>query len=386
MKKWTWLLVVVLLTMSLACLGSGGKETVVPTEEAVSSGETVKATAVPADEKQPEPTAKAAVATKPTTKEESTAGGEVLADLQLSAWDALDSYRGTMTLRYEGVDGNTGEMTMLQEATKDPLAMRYLITVQGQMPGQEILDTSDESMEIEVIQIGDQQWMRFGEMWMQTSGENSASMEDFTQFIDTEDLDQVLKDKNMKYIGKENVNGVQTRHYQGAYNALLGGFFAAGQDIKSGTIEMWIADGAGLPNFVIKMEVEAEGILEIDEETGTQVEGKMVITQEVQEINQPITITAPEDAGGAMPEDVPEYPNSEGLSAFGGMITFNTTDAVEDVTTFYEGAMAEAGWTAQEESFLGPTWEKDGRTLSLLVNVDENTGMTSVVIMINENE
>ncbi|MBN2006625.1 MAG: hypothetical protein JXA21_24950 [Anaerolineae bacterium] len=393
MKRLTLVIVVLLLALSLACGGS--KETPEATKAPDATAEkTVAATAEKTVEKTVAATAeKTEEATKAPETEEpkgQPSGSTGAIHIDSGAFEELESYRSSMSIAFTPDDGDTGEIHLTQEMSSDPAAHRVLMSIVGAFPGTEEM-TDGASLEIEVIMIEDKQWMRFGDAWMQTSVDsgsavdmnNMAGMQD--TFINPENLNSLSED-DLKFVGNEKINGVNTKHYSAEYDSLWGKLGMEGEDIESGSADIWVADESNLPQFVMKMEFEVKGKLDIGE-TGEKVDGTMVMEMEVTDVNEPVTIEAPEDAlSGGMPEDVPEYPNAEDMSALGDMVMFTTSDSVDDVTAFYDEAMEEAGWTAGEASILGSTWTKDGRSLDLMVTEDDSTKKTSVIIMVSEEE
>lgn len=386
MKRLPFIIVVLLLALSLAC---GGKttpvaiiektaEATVEKDEPASGGDT---------EKTVEAT-KAAETEEP--KDQPSSGGNNAFHVDSGAFEELDSYRSEMDISFTPDGGETGKIHVIQEATTDPVAQRIVMSMVGEFPGTETA-IGGEELDVEVIMIGDKQWMRIGETWIQTSVDSSeainmdgmAGLQE--TFIDPDNLN-ALSENDLKLIGEEKINGINTKHYSAEYDSLWGKLGINSEDIESGKADIWIAAESNLPQFVVRMKFEVKGKLDVGD-TGEDVKGTMIMDMEVTDINQPISIEAPKDAlSSGLPEDVPEYPGAEGLSAMGGMIMFSTTDSVEDVTAFYEKELEEAGWTAAEVSFLGPSWTKDNREFSLLVTEEEDTEKTSVVIMINEGE
>ncbi len=401
MKRLTLMIVVLLLALSLACGGSkatpekatpegqGTAKTVEATaektveKEAPSTNKTVEATEAPKETEEPKET--------PTEKAQPSGGDNAAFHIDSGAFEELDSYRSEMNISFTPADGDEGTIHIIQEATTDPAAQHLVMDMAGSFPGAEAM-SGGEPFAIEVVVIEDQQWMNFGGMWMQTSSdsEDALNMDDMSglqeTFVNPDNLNSLSEEEGLKLIGDEEVNGINTKHYSAEYDALWGKLGIDSEDIESGSADIWVASQSGLPQFVVKMEFNVEGKLDIGD-TGEKVDGTMVLKMEVTDINQPITIEAPEDAvGGGLPEDIPEYPNGKDLSALGGMVMFTTEDSVDDVTKFYEDEMEKAGWTAGEASFLGPSWTKDDRKVELMVTEDEEKKETSVIIMITEGE
>ncbi len=395
MKRLTLIIVVLLLALSLACGGGKATPEKSATPEGQGTAKTVEATEAP--KKTEKPTEEATE--KPTEKATESpkgqpAGGDNAFHIDSGAFEELESYRSEMNISFAPKDGDEGTIHVIQEATVDPAAQRLVMDIAGSFPGTEGMEsmTGGDSFAIEVIVIEDQQWINFGGMWMQTSADSDSAMnmDDMSglqeTFINPDNLNSLSEEEGLKMVGEEKVNGINTKHYTAEYDSLWGELGINSEDIEEGSADIWVAAESDLPQFVVKMEFNVTGKLDVGD-TGEQVDGTMTLDLEVTDINQPITIEAPEDAiGGGLPEDIPEYPNGKDLNVLGGMVMFSTEDSADDVTEFYREEMEKAGWTAEEDTFLGPSWSKDGRTVELMITEDDATKETSVVLMITEGE
>jgi hypothetical protein len=255
---------------------------------------------------------------------------------------------------------------MEQWATRAPSAQRFIMQ-------------SDDG-DVEFIQIGNDTWMRFGTEWMQTSSESESDFADILSGGD--DWISSIEDGDSEYLGRERMNGINTRHYRVKYNAGLLNWFdeSDGVDtVNEGTAEVWIADEPDLPRFAVKYAMDLAGTAE-----GAEV--KMTMTQDVYDINQPFTIEAPEGVGG-LPDNVPVYPGATDVTSMTAFTMFTAPDDVATVTAFYEEALNDAGWQQEEggmvsEEMVSTSWEKDGMTLSLMIT--SGSDGTSVMISVEE--
>ena len=299
---------------------------------------------------------------------------EALPDVEEDALSQLDSYRMRFGWSLEKADGSTDALTMEQSATRQPEAQRFLIESGGDS--------------IEYIQIENQVWIRYGEEWMQSTSDTTGDIADEfgSSLMTGSDWIDDVEDEDYEYVGKENVNGVQARHYRASYNqnwlSLLGE--QGPDDISDGTAHVWIADENNLPSFVVRFEVEIKGTSDSEAITGK-------LTQEIYDINADIAIEPPTDAAsGGLPEGVSLYPDAEGLTTFGVMTTFTVEDDVETVHGFYVDALENAGWSQVEgsamsiEGMASTTWTKDGETLTLNVVESEGDGETQVMFTLGE--
>lgn len=365
MKRWLWLLVSVLMIFSLSCslLSRGADPTEEPGVEVTVDVESPEDGPEDGDGPEDDPVVEAPEDEEPSDEGE---GGEELV-VDTSGLEDLSSYRANITWRTEKADGTVEEFSMEQSATRDPRAEHFAMTSDG------------EAMEF--IQIGDQTWMRFGEDWMQTT-----SSEDESEFGDMlssgDDWVGGLNEDDYEFVGSDDVNGVNTRHYQAEYTQGLLGILGAGEDVdevENGIADVWIADESDLPAFVVKYVLEVTGTSDGEEMTVT-------MSQEVYDINADFTIEAPEDVGG-LPEDIPMYPGATDTTSMGAMTMFTVADDVNTVNEFYEGALGDSGWSKDgeglvAEEMVSTTWTKDGETLTLMITTGEDG--TSVMITMGE--
>jgi hypothetical protein len=351
MKRWFWLLIGLLLIVSLACGLLPGRDRGgdTPPEAAVTAvvvqeGDPDTETEVPAD----------------------PSGDDDALVVDRDALDQISSYRATITWRSESGDGTVETFTMHQSATRNPAAQRMVI------------DSDDGDMEF--IQIGNETWVRFGDEWMQSGSDTESDFGDMLSGGD--DWIFNVSDSGYEYLGRATVNGVNTRHYRVKYTEGFLGWFGADDDVEritDGSAEVWIADERGLPRFTVKSEVQMTGTS--DGETIT-----IVMTQSVSDINQPITIEAPEGVGG-LPDGLPIYPGATDVTSMTSFTMFTAPDDVATVNEFYQEALTGAGWVEVGEGMVldemvSSSWDKDGRTLSLMISDDD--GSSSVMISVED--
>lgn len=367
MKRWMLLLVAALLVFSLACsvLG-GGEETAEPGTPGESGEET------PISQENGE-----SVADDDADDADDTDDADDDADaappiIDENALEGLDSYRSTFHMHMEIDDGTIEDMFMEQDAIRDPFAQRMSMVMRS--------EDEEELTSIEIIQIGDTQWMSFGEEgWMQaTVGEDEVGFEE-GMIYSVDDFTASAEDQDYEYLGKEKVNGVRTRHYRLNMNALEMSAFTSGLYVDEVSAEIWVVDESDLPEFPVRFVMEFHGEME----EGKQ--GTMTLTQEVYDINEKFTIEPPEGASETgLPDDVPMYPDATEITSFAGFVNFHVADDVDTVTSFYDAELQSAGWTTDGDEYF-PTWEKDGRTLQLMISAGDGGG-SDVMIMLEESE
>lgn len=376
-KHWLRIMVIALMLVSVSC-GLIGRVTERLQGEYEKVDEVVATVEEMASEASEEEETESSSVEEKTAEDEPAAESaedeEALPDVADDALSQLDTYRMRFEWSLEKADGSTESLTMEQAATREPEAQQFLIGSAGES--------------IEYIQIEDQVWIRYGEEWMQSSSETTGDFaEEFgSGLMDESDWIDEVEDEDYEYLGKEDINGIQARHYRTSYNeSWLGLLGEEGpDDIDQGTADVWITNENNLPAFVVRFEVEIKGTADNEAITGR-------LSQEVYDVNTNFTIEPPADvASGGLPEGVPLYPEAEGLTTFGTMTTFTVGDGVETVNEFYVEALEGAGWVQEEGSSMATdmmatsTWTKDGETLTLNIVESEEGEGTQVVVTLGE--
>lgn len=375
MKRRIWIPIVVLVLASMACSLFGraeeaiemGKEAATRVADlATEVGGEGLGTLVPelAEEATPEqePTTEA-----PSGDDDETAGREDEAaepEIDIDAVEGLDSYRTRFSARWVPEEGEAENITLEEAHTRNPRAQRLVMG--GMVEGESV----------EIVQIEDQSWMCSGEACtqMQADPEDlAASFSDEALF----DPDEMVSDADMTFVGRETVNGVQTRHYELDMTGMRAAYMAQG-DVFDPKGEVWVADEPDLPRVTVRLALSWTEVR--DGETG-----EAGFTYEAYDINEPFTIEPPEGAAGSgLPDDVPAYPNAQETFSMEGMTSFETEDAVADVAEFYRNGLAAGGWTLESDDEFGAMvqqeWTKEGRALSLMVSEDDD--VTSVLITV----
>lgn len=363
MKRAIWLPFVVLVLASLACSAFGAAERAVEVGQEAATKASEAATAV-GEEVMDTP--------EGDTSEESpeeTGNGEsdeemTGPELDPDALSGLDSYRTRVRTQWVPAEGDPEGMTMEQAHTRDPQAQRFIL--EG--------GTGDD---FEFVQIGEQAWYCAGGACSQAQ----ADPEDLVAGFGEEmmfDPDDLADEANATFVGREEVNGVQSRHYRLDLSAMETALLAQGEvsDVES---NVWIADEGGLPKFTVRFEMTWN-------ETREERAGSGELFYEVYDVNEPISIEPPEGAEkSGLPEDVPAYPNAEDAFSTEGMTSFTAPDDVATVADFYAEELAAQGWSMANEEEMGEDavnqlWQKDERELMLVITSEE--GGSNVTILI----
>lgn len=284
-----------------------------------------------------------------------------------NALENLTSYRARFVWR-QTIEGRPTEtLTMEEEATREPAARRMVLTAEGgENPGV-----------MELVQIGDTSWLCSpdgGCIQTQQSGEESLFGEGM---VNPEDL--VSPSSDYRYVGRDTVNGIRSRHYTlNLPPEMLAGLTTG--TVTATKADVWVADEAGMPAYTTRFIISWEGTTE----DGEKVQGDW--TYEVYDVNKPFTIEPPEGATGA-PADIPVYPGATDQAIIGPLIMFSSADPVADVAEFYRTQMADQGWTAGEESTMGnmvtQEWTKGDRKASLMISPKDEGGC-SVMISVEQ--
>ena len=306
-------------------------------------------------------TSKVVDATKPPESEASKDDEEDELDFsQLDELSQFESYRIShlMTWKEEGAEEETVEI--ITEFVREPPAERM------------VLKSGEDEESSEFIRIDDTTYMNFGDEWMATQ----ASSDDFlgqTGWLgNPEDLVGAEKGK---YLGKENVNGLSTKHYRYTQNLLTPG--ATFGKLEKATADVWVST---------KYDVYVKAIFHWEGTDDEGTKGTLDMETNVTDINEPITIELPEGVEKpSVPEDIPLVKDAKDLSIFGNMVSYQVSMSQDKVVEFYEEEMPKNGWD-KEEGVIATmmSFTKEDRSVTIMVG-EEGDGST-VTIMLSEGE
>jgi hypothetical protein len=374
MKTLTIALIIVVLALC-ACGTGGGAE---PSPEVIAtpasgeqaSGETAASPtqeqAAPQSGAQETPTAEQEAATPTATEEDLN-----LPDLT-GGLAGLDSYKSTFSMRFVGKDasGNDvdGTWETEEEFTREPRAQRISMTTSGSTGG-----VAGQPGTFELITIGDTSYMITKDADGNISCVSMSSSEesDLTQGIFTPDMMGSIS--GAKYVGRETVNGINTKHYAWKETSLpVFGFTSASGDV-------WVAiDG----DYVVRYVSEASG-------TGTvfgaaEEEGTISFEYNLTDVNGSFAIEAPAECT-APATDIPIMADAQDKATFGEMLSYSSPSAFADVVEFYKTEMPANGWQPsgepmEMEDFATLSFAKDGRTAQVMITFSSDTNLTSVVV------
>lgn len=315
----------------------------------------------------PEPTAKPGATSAP-----SSGGGD--APLSLSSrqagLDKLKSYRIKFTFEWKSTEpGKTdsGGLSWTEEYSSNPQGLHWTMSSQD--------TTKTLANNIEFWQIGNT-------TYMQTTDQGKAQCFSFSSDDQKSQLTKGLFSPDMlgnvsdaKYVGAETVNNIKTKHYK--------------YDDKAATLtvfgkvagDIWVATDGG---YVVKEDVKFTGGRGLFSAAAAKGDGKWL--WELTDANQPVTVKAPENCGGAG-TDLPVMKDATEKTSMGDMITYKSPSKLADVVKFYQQQMPAAGWQVEGEpqitdEFAQLEFSKGGQKASLMLSVESDK--TSVLITVTK--
>ncbi len=334
MKRIIWLPITLLVLSSLACglFGRAG--------EIIDAGRDAATAVAEVGQGLPEEEAV-----------DSPDDGALEPELDPDAMDRLQTYRMRMTTEWVPEEGEPDRFTMERAQTREPRAQRV------------VWSDINEIDVMEFVQIGDQAWSCSAGRCSEMSGDPDDFATDFDDpglvgfgFGSDDIYDSLL--------GRETINGIQTRRYVLSLSPLEAGFLAEGEvsDLRG---EAWIADDPDLPAFTVQFEMSWT-------EQRQERMGRAAVVYEVYDVNVPFTIEPPEGVDRiGLPEDVPLYPDARQEFSTEGMVALETPDNPADVAEFYRDEMAAEGWSLEADDDMGELvqqrWVKGPNTVTVMI-------------------
>ena len=306
----------------------------------------------------PAPTS-AAGTTQPAVDEPTPLGPVTLSVFTLPG---ISSYRMRMEFTaagaaFEEQQQVPGAIQMTGEFVKEPPAQRLVIR-------------SGEEVFAEMVKIGERSWTSFAGMWMETTGEEAPDFTEEFLFFDVNELGRL---DEFEKVGKEEVNGIMTIHYRFNKETLRRALGAAAE------IEEWemltTAEGdmyVSPDGFIVKWNMRFEGAgLNTDK---PEASGSVTTTYQIYDLNAPIEIKPPEQAGAGLGIDLPVPEGAKPTLVMERMVTYEIAEAtVEDLVEFYKTKLPALGFTLNEddtlvsEDFANLTFTGEGIKLSISI-------------------
>ncbi len=350
------LLVALMLSSAIACGRKPSQPAIAPTQAASASK--------PAAEKQaaqPAATEAADVtATAESAAEAESSEGEEVTFSEVSELAKFDSYRlkHEWVWKYEGGQEETAEITV--EFVRDPAAQRMVMT------------SSDDDGKggMEMVQIGDVTYTKFGEEWMALQSSTTDALKESGWFGSPEAF---LGNTRGKLVGKETINGMATKHYRYEQQSLAP--MAQLSKVDKAVADVWVST---------EHNVYVQGVMHWEGTSEDKGPATFDLRSNLYDINQPITIEPPQGVEKpAAPEDVPIYAGATELAIMGQIVTFKVAASEADVIAFYQEAMPGQGWTAGDETIPQMLqFSKGDRKVTIMISA-EGEG-ASVTIMQGE--
>ena len=360
------LAVAVLSIAALACSALGGKA-----PAAVSTAQAVATEVKSAGSSTPAPTAPAVKPQSPP----SASGGDDALSLQSrdAGLDKLKSYKMRWLAEWKSTDSGSTDSAgwdWVEEYSSDPAALHW---------NWNITNSTDKTKNTQM-----EAWQVGNTMYMQTvEADGTKQCISMSSDDKSNQLSKGLFNPSMlgsvsnaKYVGTDTVNGVKAKHY--TYDEKSANLFGAAK--VSG--EIWVAVDGG---FVVKETVNWSGAAGLFG-TNSKSKGDGKWTWELSNVNQPITVTPPENCGGAA-ADIPVMKDATEKTSVGDMIMYKTASKVADVVEFYKQQMPAKGWKLEGEPEVTDEsatmqFSKDAQTAQVMVSVDQ--GKTQVVINVTK--
>jgi len=243
----------------------------------------------------------------------------------------------------------------LEEYTSDPKALHFI------WKGTENGADKDS---LEMWQIGDTIYM------VSVSDDGTSECTSFSSSDPDSGLQKGIFTPSMlgslsgaKYAGRENVNGIATKHYK--YDEEVTGLAGFGK--VSG--EAWVAEDGG---YVVKDVVNWEGGPGLFGAGATAGEsGKGTWAWELKDPNASFTITPPEGCESAS-KGLPILPDATDKTTMADMTIYTTATKLADVMAFYQKEMRAAGWQQSGEpqgmeGFASVEFTKDKQKASITI-------------------
>jgi hypothetical protein len=370
MRTKTWIAIALALALMFAVSGCDllqGAQEVVETVKEVASEQ-----AAPVGEATPS-SATGKQAATPDDDDVAEQEAEAEEEIDLADVEALDSYRQLVS--WETTEGDeTNSWSMLTEFVRDPAAQRTVMVV---------VDDAGTEFGWEMIQIGTTTYMKYStegeeDAWMSMTSDDAEPPSQDLDMYNLQGSEYYLNSGHCANKGRDDVEGQRATHYvctKDVYGDEFS-FWIAGGRLTAGGMEFWIS---------AEYDVEVRNISWWDVVDQDNVEYTWRVEQKVWDINQPISIEAPEGVAAAgLPEDVPLYPDATITTAMTGMVAFEVVAELDDVVAFFKEEMPNNGWALESEYAGMLSYTKEARQITIMVGQDEGSAKVSGAYMLTE--
>jgi len=172
--------------------------------------------------------------------------------------------------------------------------------------------------------------------------------------------------------GNETVNNVAANHYTFDERA-----FGQEENARS-TGEMWVASDGG---YILKYLLTTEGNSDY---FGEEIEGTLTWDYQLTDINQPVSITLPDDCPPGMVA-APLLPDASNVQNMPGMLTYDTSTELVEVAAFYQEEIPNLGWELQGEATVSDTsasldFMQGDKRMAILISPGDNGSTIQVLL------
>jgi len=333
----------------------------------------------------PSPTQAITAAPTPTVMPDSAANTpalELAPDVQaaMDAMSRLTSYR-THT-RYDFSEKtsasavSSGTISITVEYVRQPQEAQRIL-----MEGTGLGAEDGDAGRMEAIRIGVTTWTNLGDgNWIQSSEEAASPFQSAGLIFDTPEL--LVSVADARALGAETINGLVSDHYEFDKSQLN---IASIGEMDEAQGEFWIAREGG---FIVRYRMQARGS-DIELSEGERGEGTIALIYEVLEVNQPVSISAPQAELGPPGFATGEFPLPAGAETkltSRNFSSFLTAQPPAEVVTFYQDRLPTIGWRLLPDEGFASTeitslvFQKGSDKIALSITVDQDTGHTQILV------
>ena len=172
--------------------------------------------------------------------------------------------------------------------------------------------------------------------------------------------------------GTEMVNDTAANHY--SFDERVFGQ----TDVAQSKGELWVASDGG---YIVRYLLTTNGGADY---FGEGIEGTITWDYELTNINQPVTVTLPEDCPPGL-VNAPLLPDAANVLNMPGILTYETSTSLPDIAAFYQKEVPTMGWVLEGEPTITDTtilldYLQGEETLSVIVTNNENGAKVHVML------
>ena len=274
----------------------------------------------------------------------------------------LTSYKATLIMSFDGTEAGQPQQwskTYVMLAVKEPTTRQLTIEKTGNLPDLDAVFMAESD--------GAAYEQREGNDCIAAVIEEGNSLSERLEPIGF--MNGVI---GADEAGNDTVNDVAANHYtfdERAFGQL---------DIAQSTGEMWVATDGG---YVVKYLLTTKGNADY---FGEGIEGTITWDYELTDINQPFTITLPDNCPGGM-VNAPLLAEASNILNMPGILMYDTSTSLADTAAFYQQEIPKLGWELVGEPSLTDTsalldYIQGDKTLTIIITSDNIKTAVSVVL------